>query len=162
VGVLCLEIPVSILDRLLVSLSEVFRNFTHFLVENTRTVHWSRSWSSSKSNPTHHLRLCSYLNQTSSQEIRHPLWIPRVITMFTSAHYWALSWARWNQTTPSHPVYLRTILISTSHLRLGLSSDIFSAFTANKIGMYFSHYLLAFLNNYHNYNRILDIFGHMV
>jgi len=28
--------------------------------------------------------------------------------MFTRAHHWALSWARCIQSTPSHPVYLKS------------------------------------------------------
>jgi hypothetical protein len=34
----------------------------------------------------------------------------RYITVFTGARYWSLSWARWIQSTPSHPISLRSIL----------------------------------------------------
>jgi hypothetical protein len=31
----------------------------------------------------------------------------KFIAVFTWAHHWSLSWARWFQSTPSHPVYLK-------------------------------------------------------
>jgi len=45
--------------------------------------------------------------------------IRRFITAFKSASHWTLSWAMWNQPTPSHPISLKSILIF-SHLRLFL------------------------------------------
>jgi hypothetical protein len=42
------------------------------------------------------------------------------ITIFTRALYWSLSWARSIQSIPSHPISLRSILILSTHLRLGL------------------------------------------
>jgi hypothetical protein len=52
----------------------------------------------------------------------------RFITVFTRALHWSLSWA-----SPYHPILsLRSILILSSHLRLGLPSGPFpSAFPAN-------------------------------
>jgi len=51
---------------------------------------------------------------------------PKVlITMFTTASHWSLNSVRWIQYTPSHPISLRSILISMSHLCLGLPSCIF-------------------------------------
>jgi hypothetical protein len=44
----------------------------------------------------------------------------RFITVFTTARHWSLSWARCTQSTPSHPISLRSILILSSHLRPGL------------------------------------------
>jgi hypothetical protein len=44
----------------------------------------------------------------------------RFITMFTRALHWSLSWARSIQFIPSHSVSLRSILILSTHLRLGL------------------------------------------
>jgi hypothetical protein len=38
---------------------------------------------------------------------------------------WILSWAISIQSTPSHPIYLRSILILHIHLRLGLPSGLF-------------------------------------
>jgi hypothetical protein len=45
--------------------------------------------------------------------------------VFTTAHHWALSWARWIQSTPSQSIYLRLSFILYSHFRLGLPSGIF-------------------------------------
>jgi hypothetical protein len=44
--------------------------------------------------------------------------------VFTRAHHWSLSSARWIQFIPHHP-NLRSILILFSHLRLGLPSGLF-------------------------------------
>jgi len=41
--------------------------------------------------------------------------------VFTTAWHWSLSWARCIQSTPSHPTSLRSILILSSHLRIGLA-----------------------------------------
>jgi len=46
------------------------------------------------------------------------------ITMFTRACCWSLSWVRCIQSTPLHPVSLRSIPVS-SHLCLGLPSGLF-------------------------------------
>jgi hypothetical protein len=54
----------------------------------------------------------------------------RLITVFTRAIHWSLSWARSVQSVLSHPIVLRLILILFPHLRLGLSSSLFpSGFT---------------------------------
>jgi hypothetical protein len=42
--------------------------------------------------------------------------------MFITARHWALSWARWIQTTHSYTISLRSILILSSHLRVLLTS----------------------------------------
>jgi hypothetical protein len=45
---------------------------------------------------------------------------------------WSLSWARSIQSPPPHPIYLRSILILSTHLRLCLSSGLFpSGFLTN-------------------------------
>jgi hypothetical protein len=49
----------------------------------------------------------------------------RFISVFTRALYWSLSWARSIQSISSHPISLRSILILSTHLRLGLSSGLF-------------------------------------
>jgi len=49
----------------------------------------------------------------------------RFITAFTSARHLSLFWASSIQSIPPHPTSWRSILILSSHLRLGLSSDLF-------------------------------------
>jgi hypothetical protein len=51
--------------------------------------------------------------------------IRRFITVFTRALHRSLFWARSIQSIPSHPIYLRSILILFTHLRLGLPSGLF-------------------------------------
>jgi hypothetical protein len=56
----------------------------------------------------------------------------RFNTLFTRALRGSLSWARSIQSTPSHPISLRCILIPPTHLRLGLPSGLFpSGFPTN-------------------------------
>jgi hypothetical protein len=56
----------------------------------------------------------------------------RFITVFTRTLQWSLSWARSTQSTPSHPISLRSILILSTHLRLGLPSGLLhSGFPTN-------------------------------
>jgi hypothetical protein len=56
----------------------------------------------------------------------------RFITVITRAIHWSLSWAKSIQSTPSHPISQRSILISSTHLRLGLPSGLFrSGFPIN-------------------------------
>ena len=49
----------------------------------------------------------------------------RFITAFTNAHHLSLSWVRSIQSMPPHPTSWRSILILSSHLRLGLTSGLF-------------------------------------
>jgi hypothetical protein len=49
----------------------------------------------------------------------------RFNTVFTRALHWSLSWARWIQSKPSHPISVRSILILSTHLRLDLISGLF-------------------------------------
>ena len=49
----------------------------------------------------------------------------RFITAFTSAHQLSLSWTSSTQSIPPHPTSLRSILILSSHLRLGVPSGHF-------------------------------------
>jgi hypothetical protein len=49
----------------------------------------------------------------------------RLITVFTRALHWSLSWARSIQSIPSHSVSLRSILTLSTDLRLGLPSGLF-------------------------------------
>jgi hypothetical protein len=43
----------------------------------------------------------------------------KFITVFARTFYWTLSWPRWIQSLPPHPVSRRSILKSSSHLRPG-------------------------------------------
>jgi len=52
----------------------------------------------------------------------------RFITVFTTARHWSLPWTRWIQSTTSHPITLRSILILSYNLRLGLPSGLFQIF----------------------------------
>jgi hypothetical protein len=71
-------------------------------------------------------QLCSHSRTSSIYGIR------RFITVFTTALHWSLSWARVIQSTPSHPISLRSILILSTHLRLGLPSGLLpSGFPSN-------------------------------
>jgi hypothetical protein len=56
----------------------------------------------------------------------------RFITVFTRVLHWFLSWARSIQSIPSHPISLRSKLILSTHLHLGLPSGHFpSGFSTN-------------------------------
>jgi hypothetical protein len=56
----------------------------------------------------------------------------RFITVFTRALHWSLSWVRSIQSIPSYPISLRSILIFSTHLRLGPPSGLFpSGFHTN-------------------------------
>jgi len=53
-------------------------------------------------------------------------------TVFTKAHQWTLSWASRIQFFPSISVSLRSILMLSSHLRLGIHSGLFPSGLRNK------------------------------
>jgi hypothetical protein len=55
------------------------------------------------------------------------------ITVFTRARHWSLFWTRWIQSTPSHPITLRYILILSFHLRLDLPCGHFPSGFPTKI-----------------------------
>ena len=58
----------------------------------------------------------------------------RFITAFTTTRYLSLSWTSSTQSIPPHPTSWRSILILSSHLRLGLSSGLFpSDFTTKTL-----------------------------
>jgi hypothetical protein len=60
-------------------------------------------------------------------------WQAKEITVFTRARHFSLTWARWIQSTPSHPISLRSSLMLSSHLRLGLPSGLFPTGFPSKI-----------------------------
>ena len=71
---------------------------------------------------------------SASQVIPRTLWKRRFITTFTSVRQLSLSWARSNQSMPSDPTSLRSILILSSHLSRGLPSVFFpSGFTTKTL-----------------------------
>ena len=57
---------------------------------------------------------------------------PKFITTFTSAHHLSLFWASSIQSIPSHPTYWRSILLLSSHLRLGLPGGLFPSVLPTK------------------------------
>jgi hypothetical protein len=57
----------------------------------------------------------------------------RFITVFTTARHRFLSWARWIQSTLQNSIYLRSILILFSHLRLILPCGLFLSVFPTKI-----------------------------
>jgi hypothetical protein len=65
-----------------------------------------------------------------------------------SQEHWSLSWARSTQSIPSHPIYLRSILKLSTHLRLGLfpsgiPTNILCAFIFSPIRVtYLAHLIL--------------------
>jgi len=62
---------------------------------------------------------------SASQEIPAFYGTRMFITAFTSARHLSLSWASSIQSIPPHPTSWRSILILSSHLRLGLPSGLF-------------------------------------
>jgi len=56
-------------------------------------------------------------SRLASQELPafHGTW--RFITVFTRAYHWSLFWARIMQSTPSHPISLRSIPVLSSHFK---------------------------------------------
>jgi len=48
----------------------------------------------------------------------------KFITVFTRSCHWSLSWSKWIQSTSSHTLSLRYILILSSHLCIGLPSSL--------------------------------------
>jgi hypothetical protein len=63
---------------------------------------------------------------SGNQEIRHIYVTGTLITVFTrDSPHRSLPWARWIQSTNSHPISPKSILILSSHQRLCLLNDLF-------------------------------------
>jgi hypothetical protein len=63
--------------------------------------------------------------------------------VFTRARHLSLSWAKWIQSTSPNPVSLRSILILSSHLRLGLPSGPRPFVTFRNVFLFYGGELLA-------------------
>jgi hypothetical protein len=61
----------------------------------------------------------------------------RFITVFTRTRHWYLSWARWIQSTTSHRITVRCILILSSYLCQRLPNGNFLSGFPNKFCMHF-------------------------
>ena len=70
---------------------------------------------------------------SASQEIPRISRNPTFYYAFTSARNLSLSWASSIHSVPAHPTFWRSILILSSHLRLGLPSCLFPSGFPNKI-----------------------------
>jgi hypothetical protein len=73
-----------------------------YSISENSSKEYSSSWEANSCSPTHEI-----------------IWNPRVITELRTARQLILPWARLIQSTSPHPIYLRSILISSSHLPLG-------------------------------------------
>jgi hypothetical protein len=69
-------------------------------------------------------RNCQLCNHSRTSQ-RSMYGTRRFITAFTRALHWSLSWARSIQSIPSNPISVRSILILSTHLRLGLPNGLF-------------------------------------
>jgi hypothetical protein len=67
-------------------------------------------------------------SRTATQEFPNILCNPKVHYVFIRALHWSLSWARSIHSILSHPAFLRSILILSSHLRLGAPNCLFPGF----------------------------------
>jgi hypothetical protein len=78
-------------------------------------------------------------NHSASQEITHLYEIQSFITIFTKAHHWSLTSAKWTQSTTFYPISLRSILTLPSDLHLGLPSGLFPQMFSNQYSVHIFH-----------------------
>jgi hypothetical protein len=64
--------------------------------------------------------------------------VPESSLVFTSTRHWSLSWARYIPSTPSHSISLRSVLMLTTHLRLGHPSGLLYSVFQPKFRVHFS------------------------
>jgi len=57
----------------------------------------------------------------------------RFITVFTADRHWSLSWAKCIQSTPSNPIFLRSIITLNYNIHIGLRSGLFPSCLPIKI-----------------------------
>jgi hypothetical protein len=93
-------------------------------------IKWTFNWITNSIDPNPCWEANSYL---VSQEIPSLLWNPNFQYRAHKSPPWSQSWTRWIKFTSSHPIFLRSNLILSSHLRLGFPSCIFRWDTPIKI-----------------------------
>jgi len=102
----------------------------------SRNAWYSSLYNSSSSLPTNSMKQGTSWeanNDSASHEIPCLLWNPKVhYRVHKTSPHWSQSWARCIHSSPSHPISLRSILISF-HLCLGLPSGLFLSGFPNKI-----------------------------
>jgi hypothetical protein len=82
--------------------------------------------------------LKSWLSLSLSKNIL-PYWTRRFITIFTKARHWTVSWASWIQFVSSFTISLRSSLMLSSHIRLGLPNGLLPSGLPSKILSHPSH-----------------------
>jgi len=63
--------------------------------------------------------------RTSETLVSYHKIIRRFIIVFTRAHQWSPTWTRYNHSTNFRPIFLKSILMSSSLLHLGLPISLF-------------------------------------
>jgi hypothetical protein len=77
----------------------------------TNSMQWNPSWKASM--------------RSTTQKLPANYGTQRLITMFTTTIHWCLNWPKLINCTPSHPISLKSFLLVSSHLFLGLTNALF-------------------------------------